>query len=522
MINHWWVTRPKRKLNSVPEVLGAFAETALAETWEGQHDRQLSFEDALESSGIKRVGDRRDQGGGGARTYKAWLMSLGLMFIQEGSKRLQLTLAGEAIMDGKSPVEVLTNQVLKYQFPSSFSISRGVKVNERFRIHPFYFLLRLLLDKRLEFYLTEEEMAKIIICEADNESDKCYEKIVQRIIEFRNAGDTCLPDDFCQRYGSSRGKNTPELVLAKLHDVANTMKNWLEYTQLVIYDEMKLRIIADKIDTVKGITAGQPKFITDYQEHEKYQRRYGLDPWHSKDTRNLRDTRTVTSRMIEETLVKREFVNCSLKEPITHVTSELIARIAEKTGVEEKSVSEILQQKFPHGAIGAFMSSYFEMAFKGTEECRDFEKSTAAIFDTVFGFESKWLGSACSGKEVPDVLLMSDKAGFQAIIDTKAYNSYDLPATQRDRMIYHYLPDIGKYSDSKLPTAFFSYIAGGFSRTIATPLNKIVTATGVNGSAVTVDRFIKICERHAEKPYSHEQVREIFSVNRLVDLKDIE
>ena len=28
MLNYWWVTRPKRKLNSIPEVLAAFAEYA--------------------------------------------------------------------------------------------------------------------------------------------------------------------------------------------------------------------------------------------------------------------------------------------------------------------------------------------------------------------------------------------------------------------------------------------------------------------------------------------------------------
>lgn len=31
MLNYWWVTRPKRKLNSVPEVLAAFADMSLKE-----------------------------------------------------------------------------------------------------------------------------------------------------------------------------------------------------------------------------------------------------------------------------------------------------------------------------------------------------------------------------------------------------------------------------------------------------------------------------------------------------------
>lgn len=139
MINYWWVTRPKRKLNSVPEVLSTFSELSLNQQWEGQRNSHLSLEDALEQAGLKRQGERRDQGGGGARTYKAWLVSLGLIFTQESTKQIKLTLAGEAIINGNSPVEILKNQVLKYQFPSAFSVGKGVDVATRFKIHPFIF-----------------------------------------------------------------------------------------------------------------------------------------------------------------------------------------------------------------------------------------------------------------------------------------------------------------------------------------------------------------------------------------------
>ena len=172
MLNYWWVTRPKRKLNSIPDVLAVFAESSMSDTWFGQRNSHLSLENALEQSGLKREGDRRDQTGGGGRTYKAWLVSLGLIFVQESTQKLQLTLAGEAILNGETPVKVLTNQILKYQFPSAFSLERSINVNERFKIHPFWFLLKLLTDNRVQ-YLTQEEIAKIIIIEAENESKKC-------------------------------------------------------------------------------------------------------------------------------------------------------------------------------------------------------------------------------------------------------------------------------------------------------------------------------------------------------------
>ena len=147
MLNYWWVTRPKRKLNSVPEVLACCAGVSLHSEWQGNIYTHLAFEKALEDSGLKRVGERRDQRGGGGRTYYAWLSSLGLVFTHEATGQTMLTLAGEAIVDGKDPVGVLRNQVLKYQFPSPFSLSPAsskVRVHERFKIRPFRFLLKLL------------------------------------------------------------------------------------------------------------------------------------------------------------------------------------------------------------------------------------------------------------------------------------------------------------------------------------------------------------------------------------------
>ena len=520
MLNYWWVTRPKRKLNSIPDVLAVFAESAMQAAWIGQRGTHLSLESELENSGLKRVGDRRDQTGGGGRTYKAWLVSLGLIFTQASTKKLQLTLAGEAILNGESPVKILTNQILKYQFPSAFSVGHGVDVNRRFKIHPFWFLLKLLTDSRVQ-YLAQEEIAKIIITEAEDESDKCYERIVSRLIEFRNFGDVCLEKDFALKYTSSKGDVNFANPFAHLLDIANTIANWLEYTQLVIREDRRLQILLERADEVAQIVSRPLSFIGRPNEHEFFQRRYGLDTTHIKDTRNLLETKTVTPFLAAEIRVKKVFIGIALKEPIGAITAPLIERIAEQSGIKSSVVAEVLQKHFPHGSIGAFMANYFEMAFSGREQCRQFEEATANIFREIFGFDSTWLGSAASGREVPDVLLVSDHAGFQAIIDTKAYSRYDLPSTHRDRMIYHYLPDIKNYSSSSLPVGFFSYIAGGFSNNIANPLNEVVRTSHVNGSAMPVTVFIKMVENNSIKPYSHANVKTIFSLNRQVSIGDL-
>lgn len=517
MLNYWWVTRPKRKLNSIPEVLAAFADLSLNQEWDGQRSSHLAYEDALEEAGLKRKGERRDQTGGGARTYKAWLASLGLIFTQESTGKIKLTLAGEAIMNGDSPVEVLKGQILKYQFPSSFSLGRGVQVSSRFKIRPFRFLLRLLSNEKIG-YLTEEEIAKIIVTEAENESDKCYEYIISRIIQFRNHGDKCLENDFFDKYQSSKGAVNPEHPYSHLMDLANTIINWLEYTQLAKREDGRIAILTDKRDEVKSILENRPNFIDRPEQHEYFQRKYGIDPKHKKDSRNLTLTKTVTAIMIAKQKVMQAYIKESLERPITSITPGVVDYIVRVTGIDGKTVEDILIETYPRGSVGSFMTKYFEMAFKGRDEATEFEKATVQLFQDVFGFETKHVGPIGL---TPDVLILSDKEGYQAIIDNKAYHKYTISNDHYNRMVHNYIGNINNYGLEDKPLAFFSYIAGGFGTNIDRQIRTIVDATGVCGSAMSVSNMIKMVEQNNKNPYEHAKIREIFSVNRQILINDL-
>jgi len=309
VLNYWWVTRPKRKLNSIPEVLAAFSNVALSAQWSGSRNVHIEFEEELERDGLKRVGERRDHSGSGGRTYQAWLSSLGLIFIQESTGIPFLTLAGEAIMEGKSPVAVLKEQVLKYQFPSPFGIK--TRVSERFHVHPFIFLLRLLMDSRVS-YLTEEEIAKVAMTEGQDDTDRCFEYVVSRILAFRESGDRSLPNDFIDTHAPSTGRVNLSHPYSHLTDTANTMMNWLEYTQLVFREDGKMMIAADRYEEVHAILNRRQTFIPRPEDHEFFQRKYGIDPWHQKDTRNLLNTTTASSRAIDMQSIRQAFIAYSM------------------------------------------------------------------------------------------------------------------------------------------------------------------------------------------------------------------
>jgi len=517
MLNYWWVTRPQRKLNNIPGVLMCCAEVSLNQEWTGNRNVHLLLEESLENAGIKRVGMRRDRTGGGGRTYLAWASSLGLVFMQAETNKLKLTLAGEAIMKGEPPVAVLKHQILRYQFPSSYSLSRGVQVSERFKIRPFRFLLRLLSDSRIE-YLTKDEIGKVVAVEAENETERCYKHVVERVLAYRQYGDSSLDADFAQKYPSSKGVNEGN-PYGNLLDVANTIQIWLEYTQLAKRDdERNLRIISEKVDEVSAILSDNPPFIDRPDSHEYFQRKYGVDPKHKKDTRNLLETETVTAKMFTEHKIKQAFINESLKHPVSKITAGLIDKIAENIGEDVKFVEETLVKYYPHGAVGSFMSEYFEMAFRGRDNATEFELATVELFKNVFGFETRHIGPIGL---TPDVLLLANESGYCGIVDNKAYSKYTISNDHRNRMIMNYIGGLRAYYDGNLPLSFFSYIAGGFGANIDAQIADIARATCVHGSAVSVHIIIKLAENHATTPMSFTRLKEIFSMDKQILLADV-
>lgn len=517
MINYWWVTRPKRKLNPVPEILAGVAEVSLDMEWQGQRGMHLDVEDALEKAGLKRVGERRDQTGGGARTYIAWLRSLGLIFIQDATKQTKLTLAGEALLNGEPPVEVLTHQIMKYQFPSSFSVGKGVNVSSRFKVHPFVFLLKLLDDSRL-LYLTQEEIAKIVITEATSDKDECLEYIVKRIIAHRNYGDAILDVDFFDKYSSGKQSNNNQGKFSHLEDTANTFINWLEYTQLIVREGKTIKIAESKKEQVDEIVSQPHPFIDRWNEEEYFQRKFGVDPYHNKDIRNLSNTKTITPKMIAEQKIVSSYLQLAAERPISRVAEDVVDYVATTSGFAINVVEDTLKKKFPYGSIGSFMTTYYEMAFKGRDEATEFEKATAELFNSAFGFETKHVGPVGL---TPDVLVVSDECGYSGIIDNKAYSEYSINNDHHNRMVQNYIGNIGNYYSDGHPLAFFSYIAGGFGKNINSQIKKIVDESGVHGSAIDVHNVIELVKKNGEQKYSHAQLKDIFSIDRRIGLSDL-
>ena len=224
---------------------------------------------------------------------------------------------------------------------------------------------------------------------------------------------------------------------------------------------------------------------------------------------------TVANSVFYELQVLKFSPNMKLR-----VNADIILEIAANTGTERLLVETVLFKEYPHGAVGGFLSSYYEMAFKGRDEAVDFEVATTSIFKDILGYNAIHLGQTGS-RSAPDVLLISDAEGYQAIIDNKAYSQYSITGDHHNRMVHNYIENAGSYSPSSYPIGFFTYIAGGFISTIDRQIQSEVNECHVPGSGITVGNMIKLVERHQENPYSHSALRNIFGLNRQILLSDL-
>jgi hypothetical protein len=141
------------------------------------------------------------------------------------------------------------------------------------------------------------------------------------------------------------------------------------------------------------------------------------------------------------------------------------------------------------------------------------------MFKKIFHMEAKHVGPKGN---TPDVFVESKEFGFCGIIDNKAYaKGYSISGDHKRVMEHVYIPEYKKYGETDFPLAFYSYIAGSFKKNIDTQIRDIYKNTGINGSAMPVDLLIKFAQDYAENKYSHDKLKNVFSVNREVRVADV-
>ena len=121
-------------------------------------------------------------------------------------------------------------------------------------------------------------------------------------------------------------------------------------------------------------------------QQEYFKRKYGADPWHEKDTRNLLNTDSIIPAFFSSHKTQQVFVFESLTSPITEITKTVIDTILEATKIILETDINNLQEMYPRRSIDVLFSNYYEMTFKDRGNATEFETVTKDIFKAVFGF----------------------------------------------------------------------------------------------------------------------------------------
>jgi len=525
----WWFTRPKRSLLSTPQALREFALLYEGRTWSSNgREVELSFEENLERAGIKGEGPRFDRTGGGARTYRAWLRSLGL-FYQDKDKVCYLTDAGEALVkNDMPPFEIIKKQVLENQFPSTFSCKWPSSVDGRFAVRPFIFILQLLLDERIKKYLNEkDEIAKVVIEHGISNEQTCVDNVVSRILEYRRIGDESLENNFIDLYKPPIRKSEPTMasVVEALRNIVNTCGNWLEYTQLIERKNGNWSIATGMEEEARELVEKyKDKPLLDRPDNEEYfQGRYGLRPGKTRYTSRRGKKGHVSLEDTRERLVLMAVEDYAKTCYIERVDKQLVTTISEKSGVPfndtERILSRNLSGKYPHGFKDRFLQEYIDLSRGGRDKATEFEKATSSIFANVFGLRTEHIGQKGI---VPDIVVASRDEKWAGILDTKSYKKkYSISNDHKNRMI-EYIERYSEYGLEFANLSFFAYVVSDYGKNINSQLENISNKSGVVGSVITARYLARMVERHQKNPYTHEEIRKIFSVNRAITLKDID
>lgn len=504
--DHWFVSRQKRQLTTILQAIVAYSDVCVGKEW--NRDLQLDFEDVLGGRDITEHGSlrarRAGQGGGGTRTLFKQMKDLGLVFIEEVNRKCRLTLIGEELIKGNiSFVDAMRIQLQRYQYPSAAVWSGSGSVNHIFRVHPFQFMFRLLRDPRTDNTLTMEEMYGIVIHRAVSDSNEVFEDVVSRIVKYRqNVADGFIEDTETKTYSN----------------IANTFFNYISLTQYTDRGWKTLSIRPGKEAEVDAFIETSPSFIPNPELTENYQRKFGRGRA-AMDRRNFEREHTLSQRELNEARIRREYVLLALKTPITGITPDVVEYVSHNTGIDEHIVERFLVQNYPHGNIDDFFLSYKELAHMGTAGARDFERATCEMFRKIFHMRAEHVGPMGN---TPDVFVESSDAGYCGIIDNKAYkNGYSISGDHKRVMEDVYIPNYKAYGRTEQPLEFFTYIAGSFGTNINSQLALINRDTGLKGSAMPVDIFINFAQDYVDKGYTHEMIKEVFSVNKEVGLDDL-
>ncbi|KYG90127.1 restriction endonuclease [[Bacillus] sp. KCTC 13219] len=233
----WFITRPERDPRFHADAMKALAEATKQFTvkWQGNREEHKHFEQVLANKGLKRNNISND--GSGGRTWCAMLKTFAYCYIDH-SGYVKPTKVGKALINNNKEFENVKKQILTLQIPNSYFLESGFRPRfaSSFKIRPARFLIKIVHEARLDFYVTKEEITYFVLTA---QTDSQVLQVVEKILAYRNSNDVErelmkqeVAVDFDHR---ARNDHVARDYFQAHSDVAHTFMMLCEYTGLVDY-----------------------------------------------------------------------------------------------------------------------------------------------------------------------------------------------------------------------------------------------------------------------------------------------
>lgn len=496
----WFVTRPLRDPNYFPNALEALkiATDDFTEKWNANRPIQKKYEAVLAEKELKRNNISND--GSGGRTWAAMLRTYSLIYLDEAG-RLVPTKVGLELLKGHKKFENLSKQLLTLQIPNSYFESAGFrpKYAPDFKVRPIHFLIRLVCQEPLDYYLTREEITFFAMTARN---DGQLNEVVKKIVQYRNANDTEKEEmkDQISKLEYRTRKDSGARDFKEAHgDVAHTFMLQAGYTELVEYENGKLFVDKDS-----------EQLETTLEELDRYEQRYpfnvrykisevrfgehaGLDVDSYKSrvvtTEKVASNQGKEDKMIQEKLKKYPNLHFQkLDEIIAILSEDFPPKKAEKIALK------VMEKKQELSRINdGFITSYLNQP-----DNLEFENQTAEILKSL-GFEVTLRPKPLDieARTEIEILIHIDDESI-AIIDAKNYKEkFILSASLANHMATEYIPNYQGFDGKTVK--YFGYVTaakiGGLSN-----ISKIITKTkafcnlDVTGSMISATSLLGLLD----------------------------
>lgn len=425
----WMFSRNKRRMTPLDTALilrAMVVASELGATWGGYQSRQNKFSKLLEDYGLKAGGDQRDANSGGSRTYEAQMRSLGLLY-KDGEGRLKLTQAGQDLVEFVEPSKTFEYQILKFQYPSSYSMGPMVGIDPNIKIRPFLFLLKLANDPDLNG-LSDKDMVVPVVF---GKNDASYNLCKNLILRLREEGiENVIPDNESIRTPRTIN-NTYQQRINDICDIANTFKNVLQGSGLVDLRDMNgvvrvfpRRDVVQRLQEIDGLP-----FVDFLRLHpEQATLQYGNRLGSRRDTRRTFMPSSNPELFTASAVIYQKFLD-EVDLPVTQ--SDIDAFVLSMANEFHLSREQILASLAPIIANSDYYAGarLIELSKGGIRTAEAFEKNVKKIFEVDFGYEAQWTGRThrAGVGGYMDVFVVELGRNLCGIIDTKSMDKYDLP-----------------------------------------------------------------------------------------------